>query len=264
MPDDDKTFPGGAFIAPEASILSGLLLVGTVHDDPAGFQRVCRLLRCYRPRVILVEISPYSFAHRKAHGHALRKSLSANVAAAAAEADMEPERAARHPRIAGVRRQLGMPFEYRAGEAFSREAGAELHAVDDSIFSRRWISTWSDLISTRNLAILLSLSPEARSTARAYEEARRRIEGTAPSTRQELREWSDEDEQLWRRRERVLAENVTRVLTQSRPERSVYLGGWQRLVPDGRFPSLRRLLGVEPSRCLLLDRVEGIPGGAFA
>ena len=260
MPDTETTFPEGSSVAPAASILSGLLLVGTVHDDPAGFRRVRRLLRIYCPGVVLVEISPYSLAYRKEHGRMLRRLLATNIAAAAARAGTEPDRAARHPCIAAVRKQLGMPFEYRAGEVFSLETGAELHTVDDSTFSLRWISTWSDLISTENLTVLLSLPRTGRSVVRAYAEARRRVDGKCPATLQELTEWSDEDEGPWRDRERVLAENVTGVLAQSHPERSVYVGGWQRLITNGRFPSLRELLSVEPSRCLLLDRADDMTG----
>lgn len=256
MPEGTVTSSRGCSAAVDPALLGGLLLVGTVHHDPAGFRRVHRLLRAYRPGVVLVEISPYSLAYRREHHRTLQKDLASNIAAAAARAGVEPREAAMRPRVAAVRRQMRLPFEYRAAEAFSRETGARLHAVDDSEFSRKWIETWSELISVKNLEVLLSLPGTSRPAARAYAEAARRIRGEELLTYRELREWSDEDEELWRARESLLARNIVTALEDTRSERAVYLGGWQRLIVGGRFPSLRELLGLEASKCLLLDRAE--------
>lgn len=247
-----RGFPGLV----DPAVLAGLLLVGTVHHDHAGFRRARSLLLKVRPEIVLVEISPYSLAYRTEHQRELRRTLDFNLEAAAAKAGVHPAQARSHPQIAAVRRQLELPFEYRAADAFSRETGAELHAVDDCSFSRRWIATWSELVAAENLAILLTLPRTTTTAFHAYKEARRRIGGQISPTVRGLKWWNPDDEKLWRERERFLAERVVETLEPSRPVKALYLGGWQRLVPGGSFPSLRELLGLDPSRCLLLDRAE--------
>jgi len=256
LPESAIASPGDRYATTAPTVFAGLILVGTVHHDPAGFRRVRGFLLKYRPEMVLVEISPYSLAYRREHHRTLGRILAANLEAAAAKAGGQLRGAARHPRIAAVRRQIRLPFEYRAAEVFSNETGAHLCAVDDSKFSHRWIETWSELISVENLEVLLSLPETDQSPARAYAEAARRIRDEGPATLQELSEWSDEDERLWRERECFLAANIVSAIEGARPERAVYLGGWQRLTLGGRFPSLRTLLGLNDSQCLLLDRAE--------
>lgn len=249
------TVEGFAALA-DPAVLSCLLLVGTVHHDPSGFRRTRRLLQKVRPEMVLVEISPYSLAYRAEHQRELQSALDSNLESAAATAGVQPAQARRHPQIAAVRRQLQLPFEYRAADAFSRETGAELHAVDDCSFSRRWIATWSELVTAENLATLLTLPRTTTTVFDAYQEARRCMCGQASPAMRELKQWNPEDEKLWRERERFLAERIVEVLERSHPTKALYLGGWQRLVPGGGFPSLRELLGLAPSQCLLLDRAE--------
>lgn len=235
-------------------ILSHLILVGTVHNDPAGAGRLSRLLERLRPQVILVELSPYSLRYRRKHSRSLKRTFAENLKEAAAESGLPLVEASRHPEIKAVRMHIGMSFEYETAEAFGRERGAKVFAIDHSRFSREWIASWEEMISRENLVSLLSLPRQPLSVAAAYQRAARRIEGVGSFSMEELKGWKPEEEASWSEREIMTARKIVKILNALRPERSLYVGGWLHLAPSAPIPSLRDILGLDASRCLLLDR----------
>ncbi len=229
-----------------------LFLAGTVHHDSRGFTRLASLLRSMRPDAVFVELSPFAWMFRKRHQKTLTTVLNGNAARAARSCGISTHDALIHPHITAVRRQLSLPFEYRASSAYARSTGSALFLADYSGFSREWIASWRELISEENLRGLLTASPARHSAGRLYTAA-------AKSIAQDVDPYDgimipDEDLEPWRHRECRMARKICSILRVRRPRRALYVGGWWHLTTGGKTRTLREMLGVPLSHCILLDR----------
>jgi len=229
---------------------SALILLGTVHSDPLGYGRTKAFLSDYRPDLILVEISPFALQYRKEHAVRLLGELLSNLRHAAQKAGIDFGQALRHSAIRAIARQLALPFEYRASAAYAAKFFATVVPVDWSEFSRRWIGTWPELISTANLEVLLRREDSQPSIAGRYEQAAARIGGDRSAIHVQV----GKDLPAWQDRERHIEAEIRSNLARSGPRRPLYIGGWQHLVAGGEPRSLRELLEIGLSSCHLLDR----------
>lgn len=237
----------------------GLVLLGTIHCDPLGFRRLRRLLSEYRPDLILVELSPFALEYRRENSAQLARTLHLNLRQVSRDLHIQFRQALRHPRIRAIGRQIGLPFEYRAAAAYARdEWPAEIVPVDSSEFSREWIAEWPELISRENLRTLLELDDSEPPEWMRYEQAARIIRREPGAVTVNIQGFRDLG--LWRNRERQLAVNTLAELERKRPVRPIYVGGWRHLVAEGEPESLRSILQIDLSRCLLLDRGWLLPG----
>jgi hypothetical protein len=235
--------------------MARLTLVGTVHGDHQGFERTACLLRLLQPDLVIVELSPYARAFRDSNQVSLQRTLKQNLRAAAGGCSLPFRHALTHPEIKAIRRQLVLPFEYRAARRFSQASGSNLSLVDYSPFSRKMIKLWPEMLSSRNLAFLLSLPRDVRPpVTKTYDWAAGSIRGEVPSPAGLVERADADTDLLWEHRERRMAYLIRSILHSIRPLRAVHLGGWQHLAVGGNFPSLRELLGIELGHCCLLDR----------
>ena len=230
-------------------------LAGTVHSDERGFERALYFLSSFQPDLVFVELSPYAKVFRDRHQCTLQRTLNFNLKIAAKDCGLTLREALRHPEIRAVRRQLALPFEYRAARRFSEATGSMLSLVDYSPFSRKLIGLWPELLSPGNLALLLTLPRDSRvSTSRSYELAARIILKADPLMADLDESRNTDTSPFWEKRERFMAARIRSVLKKRVPRKAVYLGGWQHLTVGGSFPSLRELLGLEHTPGYLLDR----------
>jgi hypothetical protein len=240
----------------EAEPCGPLVMVGTVHGDTEGFQRILRFLETYRPRLVFVELSPYGHHFRKAHQTALQQALNHDLLTAARLCRVSFREALRHPEIKAIRRQLALPSEYRAASLYCRKAAARLILADYSPLSKKLISYWPELLSVDNLTNLLRLDPLHRpATQRVYDEAAQAICASDPHDSSSTERMASEMETLWQHRERHMARVVGRTLMLRQALcRAVCIGGWQHLrwIPPDR--TLRTILKVDIEDCFLLDR----------
>lgn len=153
--------------------LSRLILLGTVHNDPQGFKRLREFLEREKPDCILVELSPYALRYRLRHQRYLHKTLTRNLRSAAAESNVPLIEAFQHPEVAAIRRQISLPMEYRAAASYAQTGLSGVFPVDYSLFSRKWIATWPELLSPRNLCILLTQPSTTRFISSIYDLAAR-------------------------------------------------------------------------------------------
>ena len=233
----------------------GLILVGAIHGDDRGFVRTARFLQSFQPDFIFVELSPYAKSYRERNQVALQRTLNQNLRMPAKHCGLLFKEALTHPEIKAIRRQLSLPHEYRAARRFVRATGSGLALVDYSPFSRRMIRLWPELLTCENLASLLRLPRDGRpEVTRIYDLAARSIHGESPLLAGFVESEDDEPDSLWEKRERHLANAIRSTMQNLHPAKAVYLGGWRHLNPGGSFPSLRELLGIDISQCVLLDR----------
>lgn len=225
-----------------------------MHLDPQGFGKALRFFQRHRPDLILVELSPFGRRFRAKHGKALAKRLRKNLKKAAKSSAISFSRARRHPAITNIFRQLALPFEYRAAVRYAGSSGARVVLVDSSRFSRYWIGLWPELTAVDNLQKLLA-SPAAYPSAlgihRAAQDSLRHLHRPDPPHPQARRDVDPIDE-MWAEREHHLADRIRDALTRRRPQRPVYIGGWQHLTVNAFAPTLRQILHLDPSQCCLL------------
>jgi|GEM_PF-1070195 len=205
-------------------------LLGTVHGDPAGFAKLSRFLSRFRPDLLLVELSPYGRAFRARNGKALATLLSRRLKLAAARSGIPYRRALKHPRIRSIRRQLALPYEYRAARRYARRHGVPLVLVDDSAFSRRCIARWAELLAVDNLATLLALPEDEPDAEALYAKALQRLRSQHPSFRGIASRSRQDQNPAWNRRERWLVEEACKAMEAFGPRRPLRIGGWEHLV----------------------------------
>lgn len=220
-----------------------LVLVGSIHRDPGGYQRLFHLLENQHPDLITVEISPYSIRFRKKHQEELFRKF------AAAEDRITCVKK-RHPALHLIDETLKIPYEWRAAWAYSRSHKIPCLAIDVSWIARRHLSLLaSDLLSKDNLEVLCQeeetdLEVQIR---RQYTHARKVI--NLPDQYAFLYRRCFEDS-LDLLREKALAKRI-RVLCQ-KGGRLVHIGGWIHLIEYNGFKSLACLLrDLEPQKILL-------------
>lgn len=230
-----------------------LLLVGTLHLDPKGFEKSLSLFESHQPDLVLVELSPYGCRFRHNYRRKLRKTLKLNLRKAAKSCGISFSHARNHCEIKSVLRQLALPFEYRAAVNYTRRRNVRVALVDSSSFSHKWIACWTELISTDNLKTLLSLSPHPPSLREHYQLAKRKIEGQMGSGTFDLSAKDPAGTSMWEERERYMAEQIKEAKKTRNPARAIFIGGWWHLTKGGKIPTLRELLGIEASHCRLLE-----------
>lgn len=233
-----------------------LTLLGVTHRDPDGFINLGRFLTNYQPDVILLEISPYAVALRRRRQFELQGAFRRNLEIASYNCGVALKDALKRPEITALRRQISMPFEFRAASAHTEKSGASLVFVDQSSFSWRLTALWKETTSVENLTSLLSISSTVPHARQMYLKARRSIDREVELHGQELKGEPDETERLWARREYFMAKQIKRALLLHGPRKPLYIGGWQHLTLDTRLPTLRGILGVTRRQCVLLNYAE--------
>jgi hypothetical protein len=244
-------------------------LLGTVHGDPRGFKRLHRFLQAFKPDLLLVELSPFAWAIRKTYRYRLHRTLSENIRQAAKVSDLGWQQAFAHPEVQAIRRQIAMPFEFRACHHYARTNNKWVLLIDRSDFSVALVTHWSELLSTTNLTLLLSLPAmrKQQAVANQYRRAHRLVHFPPLQTNippSSSARWS---EGRWLDREFSLAERVRTIIKAIVPARCVYVGGWEHLTNRADPPNLRRLLGASAKECHLLNdfdpgitKHDGTPG----
>jgi hypothetical protein len=124
---------------------SGRTLIGVVHRDPDGEDRLRRLLDELRPELITVEVSPYAVEYRRQHGARLLRLLD----------ELTPPGKEHHGEIEGIRETLLIPFEARATWGYAAEHPAKVELVDDSELSRDLLDDVErELLTPENVKLL--------------------------------------------------------------------------------------------------------------
>ncbi len=227
-----------------------LILLATVHGDPAGYGRAWRFFECWRPDVITVEISRFSVRYRTRAAESWQRRLAEALSSL-------PLEAAKHPVIARVAAQADLPFEYRAARDWGQAHGVPVKLLDAGGVARRHLPRYgSELFSPENLRILLeseAVGSLEDFVAGEFRRARWARAGKAPPRLFPHPSEAGLRERLWAKRLRRLVTGEQRVL---------HLGGWEHLLPwpdGGGLPHL--LTDLQPV-ILLLDEVGYVGEGA--
>ena len=227
---------------PPALPSNNLVLIGTVHGDPRGYDRAMRLLSHLQPDLVTVEISWFSLRYRARQGRGWQRLLARAL-------EGLPEQAAGHPAIRRLRAQVGLPFEVRAARDWCRGREVPWRPLDLGSTARRHLPRYGrELLTPDNLRVLLEAGADGRLedlVAGQYRRAR------LAYLRSPWRLFPPSGAET-RRRERFMARRL-RALA-GRGGRVAHLGGWEHLVPwqdDGGL--WRHLEELGPLRLLLSE-----------
>ena len=242
---------GGGIAFPRSSpktniLLPLLILIGTVHGDPQGYERALKLLQRWQPDLVTVEVSRFSLRYRRRQEPRWQRQLRQALKTL-------PAAAANHLAIRRVLAQVALPFEVRVARDYSRRGGIPWRPVDLGGPSRRHLPRYAqELLSPENLRALLDTEDEPLEDYVAGEYRRAHMSCQRP---------------LWRPlganpetvrflvRERLLARRLRQHLTEYR--RVTHLGGWEHLVNWRDGAGLwQDLADLEPLR-LFLDEADG-------
>jgi pheromone shutdown protein TraB len=231
-----------------------LTLIGTVHRDPRGAERLQSLLRSLHPDLITLEMSEKALAYRL--GDARRQLLRIDrlLVRLARELPIEPVKLQAHPAVADIRTLLALPFEYQAAAAYAAGGEVPLHLIDRSDISAAKLQRVErELITYRNLKILVSLPVGAeKSDFEGYGRAHAMITRDPGETVRQAFLAGRRGEEGIGGRDRWMAAQIRRLLAARRGGHLVHVGGWVHLIEDARGETLYSLLAdLEPQRLLL-------------
>jgi hypothetical protein len=220
-----------------------LVLVGCIHRDPGGYERLLALLEHQQPDRLSVEISPYSIRFRKKHQKELfRKFATAKGTLSAREK--------KHPALCLINEALKIPYEWRAAKDYSTSHDIPCLPIDVSWIARRHLALYAkNLLSKENLEMLCAeegIDLEAQ-ILRKYAHARRVIDLPDRYGFFYSRYFKDSLELI---RETILAKRLRSLFR--RGGRVLHIGGWIHMIQHDGFESLAALLrDLEPEKVLL-------------
>jgi len=233
-----------------------LFLIGTVHRDPRGEERLRLMLERLRPALLTVEMSPYAYNYRRLHSRPQLLRLERIIERLAKELGCPLERLDRHPAVVGIRDLLELPFEYRAAKAYAENSGAALELVDLSEVSApklRRVET--GLITYQNLKVLLRQPTEVTETGNEdYAAARQFLHPEASEMLRRSFLSGKRGSEGIGSRDAAMASAIEGLLQRWPERRLAHIGGWVHMVDDPQQQTLySRLSAWQPVRRLLVE-----------
>jgi len=264
-----------------------LVLVGTVHRDPAGKNRLLKKLEALRPAALSLEVSPASVELRRKWGYRWRKTFRDRLAKLSYETGLGPKNLMNQAKIRGVFEYLRLPYEYRAAMTYAAAQNCPVFLLDESEIAEAYLKrVESEILTEKNMALLL----EAEQNLTLDEEVAAEY-ARAQNHAFKQKSWNDArlaQPEAWAKREarlsqkiRLLHQGLTRWAgrtadgdefvrsliiapeavafvpkTVSFPAQAphAYIGGWEHLVEDqNRNALFSQLQDLTPERTLCLD-----------
>jgi hypothetical protein len=229
----------------------GLLLIGTVHWDPSGSQRLKGILQKEKPIAIALEFSPYGLYRRIRQGRAMKAVLTRRIRRLEA---IFGKRLRKTAQLEEIYDKIRPPFEYRAALRYCSAAGASLHLIDSSELSRALIEgQWQDLISYDNLRSLSGIAEIPSPHVSQYALAKRLMQEIDPVVIDPfISRYASEPAFI--QRETSLAESLISLYEATPSGTVAYIGGWEHLLHPTSFNTLcDRVAHLNPRRVLLCD-----------
>lgn len=141
--------------------MTGLVLLGTVHRDPAGKTRLLKVLEEMRPAAISLEVSPASVELRQKQGRRWAKIFRRRLAALNRETGLGTGRLMSQAGLRGVFEYLRLPYEYRAALAYAQARACPLFLLDDSRLASWYLDrVESEILTKENMSLLAKVKPK--------------------------------------------------------------------------------------------------------
>ncbi|MEW6388239.1 MAG: hypothetical protein AB1491_12050 [Thermodesulfobacteriota bacterium] len=234
---------------PPPSPSANLILLGTVHGDPQGYERAWKLLDHFRPEIVTVEISPFSVRYRGRAERRWQKLFNQALAEL-------PPGAREHLALRRIAAQVALPFEYRVARDWGQRYGIPVKPLDLSGPARRHLPRYGkELLSPANLKALLQTPDGSLEdfVTGEFSRARRSLDGQVSR----LPLFKDKEA---RERECFLARRLRRLAASG--ARLAHLGGWEHLPSRSDGAGLAHLLNDLNPGLFLLNQGDHLPARA--
>jgi hypothetical protein len=220
-----------------------IILVGVVHGDPEGYDKLIKFFHRVRPRIISVEISEYSWRYRRSQKAQWQKRFQHSRQSL-------PPQQRHHLALHKLAAQIALPFEARTAEDFAQQHGVSWQAVDINGIAREHLPRYGEeLLSPDNLRNLVLTQDGAwgEYIRQEYRRARRVLQ-TGRGSGMVMTTGAVSPQAGMR--EKVLAHRVAQLAKQWL--RVVHVGGWEHLIRSGPRKTMADFLSVwRPQRVLL-------------
>jgi hypothetical protein len=140
-----------------------LVLIGTVHNDPLGYDKLILLLASLQPGIITLELSPYGRGFRSKHARKLSRRIRSYVQALQKQSfppapDSFYDRQVLPSAILQLLAAVTFPFEYCAARDYASTRRIPLYCIDLSHISRMRLRMLKhEALTGQNIAALFSL-----------------------------------------------------------------------------------------------------------
>jgi hypothetical protein len=232
-----------------------LVLIGTVHNDPLGYDKLNHLLASVKPGIITLELSPYGRGFRSKHARKLSRRIRSNVQELQKQSfPFAPysfyERQVLPSAIVQLLAAVTFPFEYCAALDYASSCRTPFYCIDLSHISRRRLRMLKhEALTGHNIEALFSL-PDINllnSVNLCYKRAAAMWDGNnrlpllpaAPDSTD-----SERDEHMSRRLRNLCKRFPRKII--------VHIAGWEHCVNSAGLLNLYGLLrDLSPQRILL-------------
>jgi len=239
---------------------SYLFLIGTVHHDPRGYEKLYALLSALKPDLITLELSPYGRGFRTKHRNKLsRKLLSVYKKARAivSQHDVSSERGLPPSPVQALLCTINYPFEFLAARDYAHACRVPFYCIDLSHVSRqKMLILKREALSINNINMLLTLPDKnlQESVDLCYKKAQNIWHadncGQKAAVTQQVAAVVE--------REKHMSRRIKNLVKQHPDKKLVHIGGWEHFTGDAGCTTMYELLrGLSPERILLTDDLCG-------
>ena len=202
-----------------------LFVIGTIHRVPELKAYLERLLFQISPRLISVEISPYSLKLRKKRKDLWRRRLEELSKSLTLE---------KSPVLEGLERIIEFPYEVSAAFKVAQRLKIKVLPLDISSIARKHLAQFESLLTPEGIKEILRAPPPSLEKEFAFARLTLKNNLSPPVSPEDLF------------REEVMAQRLKRLVKRYKP--LVHVGGWGHLQGLGqRLPEARLIFLDAPS-----------------
>ena len=216
--------------------MAEIVLVGVIHGDPEGYDRLAALLRREDPSLVTLEFSEFGLRFRREKAATIRENLRCLLLDIGL--DGEAIRTLfRKGGPGGLTALLDFPYEYLAARDFCSERGRPLSLIDLSRFSGQKLRLLEEeALQAENIRALLDRKdPDMREEVRRQRRmAERCLAGGSDFPFLRSTELAEE----MRIRDQHMAEEIRRRAEACPGAKLMHIGGWEHLVDSEECPGL--------------------------
>jgi len=238
---------------------SYLFLIGTVHHDPRGYEKLYALLSALKPDLITLELSPYGRGFRTKHRNKLsRKLLSVYKKARAivSQHDVSSERGLPPSPVQALRYTINYPFEFLAARDYAHACRVPFYCIDLSHVSRqKMLILKREALSINNINMLLTLPDKnlQESVDLCYKKAQNIWQADNVGKKAAVTQHAFDME-----REKHMSRRIMNLSRRHPDKKLVHIGGWEHFTENAGCTTMYELLrDLAPERVLLTDDLCG-------
>ncbi|MCX5896204.1 MAG: hypothetical protein NTZ51_10295 [Proteobacteria bacterium] len=251
------------------AFLPHLILVGTVHHDPRGYDKLFSLLTALRPDIISIELSPYGRGFRTRNSRKLVQRLLFLYHAARPhnhfpDSFLSGDKDNRRPvhltedelkmlpsLLLELLATIRFPFEYAAARDYAETCRVPLYCIDLSPVSRKRLRLFrEEALTEANITMLLSLPDKGvqESVNLCYKRARAAWDEFS----RDRRAGKESTGAAADERDVHMSKRIINLLQKHPGKRILHLGGWEHCAGGiGTINLYHMLREFSPLRVLL-------------